>query len=151
MQIITTSALVTALCVLVTGCTATNSSNPQSAATTPSPMDYLTADQIRKTIVGNTIEGIAYYSSVGNVPFKMYFEPGTRVYRDRSVVRKNVKTAFGTYRVKDEGLICRTSRSRRKGVETCFRISNTNGIHRLKETISRRRSTEIRILPGKAL
>ena len=138
--------MVTALCIFVSGCTTTQTAPTSSAPVAAESVIYLTADQIRETIIGNTIEGVAFFKSVGNVPFKMYFESGTRIYRDRSVVKSQVKTAFGTYRIIEDGQLCRTSKSRRQGKETCFKFSVNNGIHKL---VGDDGTWDITINPGK--
>jgi len=132
--------------VLLSGCTTTENSQTQSLQVVADQATYMTADQIRETIIGNTIDGISYFKSVGNVPFKMFFEHGTRIYRDRSVVRNTVKTAFGTYRIIEDGQLCRTSKSRRQGKETCFRFGIDNGNYKL---VGDDGAWSITIAPGK--
>ncbi len=137
--------------LLVTGCTTT-----ETATTAPAPVAteqrvYLSADQIRQSIVGNTIEGIAQDRSAGKVQYKMYFESGTRIYRDRNTIRNSVSTGFGSYRIVEIGLICRTSKSRNKGMEKCFRFNREGGNYFISSSMGNEQPTEFKILPGNAL
>lgn len=125
MKLIPIAAVILTTGIFLSSCTTTETSNNQVLPVASSQVIYLTADQIRETIIGNTMAGTANFSSVGNVPFKMYFEQGTGIYRDRAVVRKNPSTAFGTYRITEDGQLCRISKSRAKGAETCWRFSNS--------------------------
>ncbi len=143
--------LVSVAGLLLAGCTTT-----QTATTAPAPVAaeqlvYLSADQIRQTIVGNTIEGVAQVRSVGNVQYKMHFENGTRIYRDRNTVRNNVSTGFGSYRIVEIGLICRTSKSRNKGMENCFRFNREGGNYFISSSMGNEQPTAIKILSGNAL
>ena len=126
MKLILIAAAISITGVFFTACTTTETSNNQALPVTSSQITYLTADQIKETIIGNTMAGTAIFRSVGNVPFKMYFEQGTGIYRDRAVVRQNPSTAFGTYRVTEDGQLCRISKSRAKGAETCWRFNTSD-------------------------
>ncbi len=125
MKLIPIAVLISITGTFLSGCTTTETSSNNVLPVASSQITYLTADQIRENIVGNTMAGTAKFRSVGNVPFKMYFEQGTSIYRDRAVVRQNPSTAFGTYRVTEDGQLCRISKSRAKGAETCWRFSSS--------------------------
>ena len=135
--------------IIASSCTTTDSVISTPTSDLAEDTVFLTSDEIDKIIIGNTISGVAHYSSVGAVPFKMYFERGTTIYRDRSVVRSEVKTAFGTHRLLDDGQLCRTSRTRSNGKETCFRFSATGG--GAYKLIGKNGATEISIAQGRAL
>ena len=126
MKLIPIAAAISITGIFLSGCTTTETSSNSVLPVANSQVTYLTADQIRENIIGNTMAGTAKFRSVGNVPFKMYFEQGTRIYRDRAVVRQNPSTAFGTYRVSEDGQLCRISKSRGKGVEKCWRFSTSD-------------------------
>lgn len=104
---------------------------------------------IETNIIGNTISGKAKFSKWGTIPFQMYFNSGQNIYQDRIVVRQTVSTAFGTFSLQEEDLLCRVSRTRNDGAETCWRFSE-RGSNILMRNVESGQVAQIKTIPGKA-
>ena len=103
---------------------------------------------IEANIIGNTISGVAHFKKWGNIPFQMYFNPDQKIYQDRIVVRQTINKAFGTFTLTDEGILCRISRTRNQGNETCWRFRK-DGANILLDNTENDRAVIIEIAPGK--
>ncbi len=130
------------------GCTTTNLPQPQQSAAAIADAEFLNANRIQSEIIGQTISGTAIFKSVGRVDFQLYFEPGTNIYRDRVVARNQVTTAFGSYRIGDDGTLCRLSKSRNAGAESCWKISIQDGQYHFHNA-KKNRITQVQLTPGK--
>ncbi len=113
------------------------------------PEVALDSSWIEANIIGNTISGESEFPKWGVIPFQMYFNPNQNIYQDRIVVRQTVNLAYGTFSLPDSDRLCRISRTRNDGAETCWRFSK-RGSDIVMRNIETNQLAVIETAPGKA-
>lgn len=139
---------IASIAIVLAGCTTTDTTNKSSQSTLQLEINYLGAEQVRAEFIGQTISGSTHYKNIGNIQFQFYFEPETNIFRDRLIVRNKVTLATGAYEITEEGSLCRSSRARRAGKQTCWNISKQGDQFQIHNT-SENQTTEVMLMAGK--
>jgi len=91
---------IVAASLAMSGCTSANTAKTLQV----DAGQFLTADEIRSQIIGNTMVGTATGITGIRYPYKIYLSDG--LYLDRIVVQGTPRNTKGRYEVMDDGRIC---------------------------------------------
>ena len=114
-------SLLSSACLLLAACNSTTTNEALKVEDAP----YLTAEQIKTQIIGNTMTGTAIGRTGTRYPYKLHLQDGK--YQDRILVNGKPQRATGTYFITDDGRICTNVKAYRNGNTSCQKYQPKDG------------------------